>query len=72
MDRKGRYTDNSFEERFFRTIKYDKIYLEFIENVTDLHKCCSDFVSFTIIQKSMQDWTTRRRENVQQCYITPN
>ena len=46
MDGKGRATDNSFVERFFRTIKYDKIYLELPENGTELHRCCSEFVNF--------------------------
>lgn len=46
MDGKGRATDNSFIERFFRTIKHDKIYLELPENGTELHKCCSEFINF--------------------------
>lgn len=46
MDGKGRATDNSFIERFFRTIKHDKIYLELPENGTELHKCCSEFIDF--------------------------
>lgn len=60
MDGKGRATDNSFVERFFRTIKYDKIYLELPENGTDLHKCCSEFVSFynNSREHSSLDYTT--------------
>lgn len=46
MDGKGRATDNSFFERFLRTIKHDKIYLDLPENGTELHKCCSEFVYF--------------------------
>jgi putative transposase len=46
MDGKGRATDNSFIERFFRTIKHDKIYLELPENGVELHKCCSEFIDF--------------------------
>jgi len=60
MDGKGRATDNSFVERFFRTIKYDKIYLELPENGTDLHKCCSEFVNFynNSREHSSLDYTT--------------
>lgn len=43
---KGRATDNSFIERFSRTIKYDKIYLELPENGNDLYK-----------EENIQDWT---------------
>ena len=46
MDGKGRATDNSFIERFFKTIKHDKIYLELPENGVELHRCCSEFIDF--------------------------
>jgi putative transposase len=46
MDGKGRATDNTFIERFFRTIKHDKIYLELPENGVELHKCCGEFINF--------------------------
>ena len=46
MDGKGRATDNAFIERFFRTIKYDKIYLEMPENGVSLQKCCEGFINF--------------------------
>ncbi|MDD3273933.1 MAG: integrase core domain-containing protein [Bacteroidales bacterium] len=60
MDGKGRATDNSFVERFFRTIKYDKIYLELPENGTDLHRCCGEFVNFynNLREHSSLDYTT--------------
>ncbi len=46
MDGKGRATDNAFVERFFRTIKYDKIYLEMPETGTLLHNTCEQFIHF--------------------------
>jgi putative transposase len=46
MDGKGRATDNAFIERFFRTIKYDKIYLEHPETGKDLHQACSQFIDY--------------------------
>jgi putative transposase len=57
---KGRATNNSFVERFFRTIKYDKIYLEVPANGTDLLSCCSEFVNFynNSREHSSLDYTT--------------
>lgn len=46
MDGKGRATDNAYVERFFRTIKYDKIYLEVPENGYTLHQCCAEYIQF--------------------------
>ncbi len=46
MDGKGRATDNAFIERFFRTIKYDKLYLEVPETVKELHRCCEHFIHY--------------------------
>jgi putative transposase len=46
MDGKGRATDNAFIERFFRTIKWDKIYIEVPRNGIQLNLCCQEFISF--------------------------
>jgi len=46
MDGKGRATDNIFIERFFRTIKYEKIYLEHPETGSELHHVCSQFIHY--------------------------
>lgn len=46
MDGKGRATDNAFIERFFRTIKYDKLYLEPSEDGRHLNLQCSEFIHF--------------------------
>ena len=46
MDGKGRATDNAYIERFFRTIKYEKIYLEHPETGNELHKLCSQFINY--------------------------
>lgn len=44
MDGKGRATDNVYIELFFRTIKYEKIYLEHPESGNELHHVCSQFI----------------------------
>lgn len=46
MDGKGRAIDNVFIERFFRTIKYEKIYLEHPETGQELHQVCSQFIDY--------------------------
>ena len=46
MDGKGRAIDNVYIERFFRTIKYDKIYLERPENGNELCSVCKQFIHY--------------------------
>ncbi len=46
MDGKGRAIDNVFIERFFRTIKYEKFYLEHPETGTELYQVCSQFIHY--------------------------
>lgn len=46
MDGKGRALDNVYIERFWRTIKYDKIYLERPADGRALFKCCGEFIEY--------------------------
>ena len=46
MDGKGRALDNVYIERFFRTIKYEKIYLEHPETGYELHRACLQFINY--------------------------
>jgi len=46
MDGKGRATDNAYIERFFRTIKHDKIYLHMPENGEQLYRLSQEFITF--------------------------
>ncbi|NLH78321.1 MAG: IS3 family transposase [Acidobacteria bacterium] len=46
MDGKGRATDNVYIERFFRTIKYEKIYLEHPETGSELYHICTQFINY--------------------------
>lgn len=46
MDGKGRATDNAHVERFFRTIKYEKIYLEHPETGQELYQVCTQFIHY--------------------------
>lgn len=46
MDGKGRATDNSRTERFFRALKYECIYLNEFESPRELRKGISKYIQF--------------------------
>lgn len=46
MDGKGRATDNSRTERFFRALKYECIYLNEFENPRELRKGITEYIGF--------------------------
>lgn len=52
MDGKGRATDNAHIERFFRTIKYDKLYLFVPEDGLHLYELCEQFIHFYNTKRS--------------------
>ena len=46
MDGKGRATDNAFIERFWRSIKYEHIYLNPTDNVLQLHRGIEKYIKY--------------------------
>ena len=46
MDGKGRATDNIAIERFWRTIKYEDLYINDYQNVKEIKRAISDFMKF--------------------------
>ena len=46
MDGKGRATDNIVIERFWRTIKYEDLYINDYQNVKEIKRAISDFMKF--------------------------
>lgn len=52
MDGKGRATDNAFIERFFRTIKYDRLYLNPSRDGHELYNECEDFINYYNLRRS--------------------
>lgn len=46
MDGKGRATDNAFIERFFRTIKHDRLYLNPSRDGHELFTECENFINY--------------------------
>lgn len=46
MDGKGRAIDNIFIERFWRTLKYDYVYLHPASDGLELYKGIKDFIHY--------------------------
>ena len=46
MDGKGRYLDNIFVERLWRSIKYEEVYLKAYQNGTEARKAIGAYLDF--------------------------
>ena len=46
MDGKGAWRDNVFVERFWRSIKYEEVYLKAYESVRDARSSISNYIGF--------------------------
>jgi putative transposase len=46
MDGRGRYLDNIFNERLWRTVKYENIYLKHYQNIAEAKKGLTDYFNF--------------------------
>ena len=46
MDRKGRYQDNIFVERLWRTVKYEEVYLKAYANILEAQRGLEDYFRF--------------------------
>ena len=51
MDGKGRYLDNLFIERLWRTVKYEEVYLKAYESVREARKGLGDYFQFYNTQR---------------------
>ncbi len=54
MDGKGKAIDNIFIERFWRTIKYDKIYIHCPKNGLELFQICEEFINYYNFERPHQ------------------
>ena len=54
MDGKGRYLDNLFIERLWRTVKYEEVYLKAYESVREARKGIGEYFQFYNIQRPHQ------------------
>ncbi len=64
MDGKGRAIDNVFVERFFRTIKYEKLYLIQLDNGVEVIKACNEFITYYNCRRGHSSLQKRTPENV--------
>jgi len=55
MDGKGRYTDNIFMERLWRSIKYEEVYLKAYRNGTEARKGIVTYLDFYNQERPHQD-----------------
>ena len=46
VDRKGRYQDNIFAERLWRTVKYEEVYLKAYASVLEAQRGLEDYFRF--------------------------
>jgi len=51
MDGKGRWMDNVFIERLWRSLKYECVYLHAFETTTEARKGIGDWVKFYCAQR---------------------
>ena len=61
MDGKGRYLDNIFVERLWRSLKYEDIYLHAYDALTEAREGIGRYVRFTITRDRIRRWAIRRR-----------
>jgi putative transposase len=54
MDSKGRWVDNVIIERFWRTVKYEQIFLNPPDNIEELRRKINKFIYFYNYQRPHQ------------------
>ena len=54
MDRKGRYADNIFVERLWRTVKYEEVYLQAYANASEGRRALGTYFRFYNDQRPHQ------------------
>lgn len=64
MDGKGRAIDNIFIERFWRNIKYEKLYLEPSENGLELYHKIKDYMKFYNAERPHQSLEYKKPEQI--------
>src|SRR5258705_10606517 len=60
MDGKGAWRDNVFVERFWRTVKYEEVYLRAYEGVGEARQSIGRYIAFYNTRRpSAEIWTRR-------------
>ncbi len=58
MDGKGRYADNIFVERLWRTVKYEEVYLKAYANSSEARRELGAYSGFTMTRGPIRPWDT--------------
>ena len=61
MDGKGRYADNIFMERLWRTVKYEEVYLKAYSNGREAKAGLEAYLHFYNTQRPHRPWVTGHR-----------
>jgi len=56
MDGKGRYMDNIFIERLWRSVKYEEVYLHAYESVAEARAGIGRYFDFYNLDRPLQAW----------------
>lgn len=70
MDGKGRATDNAFIERLWRSVKYEKLYLNPPKDGMDLYQKLKDYMEYYNYQRRHQSLSENRPADVYVSHIT--
>ena len=62
MDGKGRYLDNIFVERLWRSVKYEEVYLKAYQNGTEARRASALIWTSTTGSVPIKPWVTARLE----------
>ena len=64
MDGNGRAIDNVYVERFFRTIKYEKLYLQELGNGHQAEQACNEFIEYSNQRRDHSSLQTKTPQEV--------
>jgi putative transposase len=72
MDGRGRYLDNIFVERFWRSLKYEEVYLKAYETIKEARAAIADWINFYNFERPHQSleystpWEIYQRSKIKQ------
>jgi putative transposase len=64
MDGKGRWVDNVFVERLWRSVKYEEVYLKAYENITHARKSLGAYFNFYNTERRHQSLGRRTPDSL--------
>lgn len=64
MDGKGRWVDNVFVERLWRSVKYEEVYLNAYDTVADATRCLGSYFEFYNTERRHQSLANQTPDSV--------